>query len=121
MYPFAQTAEPHRQDSRQLASRYSIGLTGAQNPDQEKQPPRVSIVVVSRNRAELLERCLQSLEKAEGRETLQIIVVDNGSSDGAAHPSSSTGAGPATGANMAEPRNANDARAAFDSLFKKPE
>jgi GT2 family glycosyltransferase len=84
VYPFAQTAEPHRQDSRQLASRYSIGLTGAQNPDQEKQPPRVSIVVVSRNRAELLERCLQSLEKAEGRETLQIIVVDNGSSDGAA-------------------------------------
>jgi hypothetical protein len=41
--------------------------------------------------------------------------------DGAAHPSSSAGAGPPAGAPMPEPRNANDARAAFDSLFKKPE
>src|SRR5437016_11309625 len=30
--------------------------------------------------------------------------------DGAAHPSSSAGVGPAAGANMAEPRNAKDAR-----------
>ena len=42
------------------------------------------MVVVSRNRAELLRHCLESLEKAEGRETLQIIVVDNGSTDGSA-------------------------------------
>jgi GT2 family glycosyltransferase len=42
-------------------------------------------VVVSRNRAALLRRCLESLEKSEGRETLQIVVVDNGSSDGSAH------------------------------------
>ena len=41
--------------------------------------------------------------------------------DGAAPPASSPGAGSAAGANLAEPRNANDARAAFDSLFKKPE
>jgi GT2 family glycosyltransferase len=60
-------------------------LTPPQNPEQEKQPPRVSVVVVSRNRAALLRRCLESLEKSEGRETLQIIVVDNGSSDGSAH------------------------------------
>ena len=40
--------------------------------------------------------------------------------DGAAHPSSPLGAGPAAG-HIPEPRNANDARAAFDSLFKKPE
>jgi GT2 family glycosyltransferase len=59
-------------------------LTPPQNPEQEKQPPRVSVVVVSRNRAALLRRCLESLEKSEGRETLQIIVVDNGSSDGSA-------------------------------------
>jgi hypothetical protein len=44
----------------------------------------VSVVVVSRNRAALLRRCLESLEKSEGREKLQIIVVDNGSSDGSA-------------------------------------
>jgi hypothetical protein len=42
------------------------------------------VVVVSRNRAALLRRCLESLEKSEGRETLQIVVVDNGSSDGSA-------------------------------------
>ena len=42
------------------------------------------MAVVSRNRAALLRRCLESLEKSEGRETLQIVVVDNGSRDGAA-------------------------------------
>jgi GT2 family glycosyltransferase len=59
-------------------------LTPQQNQEQEKRPPRVSVVVVSRNRAALLRRCLESLEKSEGRETLQIVVVDNGSSDGSA-------------------------------------
>jgi GT2 family glycosyltransferase len=44
----------------------------------------VSVVVVSRNRRERLRRCLQSLEKSEGRDTLQVIVVDNGSTDGSA-------------------------------------
>jgi len=44
----------------------------------------VSVAVVSRNRQELLRRCLQSLEQSEGRDKLQIIVVDNGSSDGSA-------------------------------------
>ncbi len=43
------------------------------------------MVVVSRNRIEQLERCLESLEKSEAREKLQIIVVDNGSTDGSAH------------------------------------
>jgi N-acetylglucosaminyl-diphospho-decaprenol L-rhamnosyltransferase len=40
--------------------------------------------VVSHNRIELLRRCLDSLEKSHGRETLQIIAVDNGSTDGSA-------------------------------------
>jgi len=51
---------------------------------EEKQPPRVSVVVVSHNRAALLRRCLEALERSEGRESLQLIVVDNGSRDGAA-------------------------------------
>ena len=42
------------------------------------------MVVVSHNRKPLLERCLASLEKSEGRDDLQLIVVDNGSVDGAA-------------------------------------
>jgi len=40
--------------------------------------------VVSRNRVDLLRRCLESIAKSEGRATLQVIVVDNGSSDGSA-------------------------------------
>lgn len=40
--------------------------------------------MVSCNRKPLLETCLASLEKSEGRDDLQIIVVDNGSVDGAA-------------------------------------
>ena len=59
-------------------------MTPQQNPEQVERPPRVTVVVVSRNRAALLRRCLESLEKSEGRETLQIVVVDNGSSDGSA-------------------------------------
>jgi hypothetical protein len=53
--------------------------------ESEKQPPRASVVVVSHGRAAALRRCLESLEKSEGRENLQIIVVDNGSRDGSAH------------------------------------
>ena len=44
----------------------------------------MSAVVVSHNRAALLRRCLESLEASEGRDRLQVIVVDNGSSDGSA-------------------------------------
>jgi N-acetylglucosaminyl-diphospho-decaprenol L-rhamnosyltransferase len=59
-------------------------LTPQQKSEQEKQPPRVSVVVVSRNRVDQLRLCLESLENSEGRDTLQIVVVDNGSSDGSA-------------------------------------
>ena len=41
-------------------------------------------MVVSHNRAECLRRCLESLENSEGRETIQVIVVENGSRDGSA-------------------------------------
>src|SRR5947209_6540838 len=57
---------------------YAIGLT----PEPEKPPPRVSIVVVSHNRVEHLRKCLGSIEQSAGRETLQVIVVENGSTDG---------------------------------------
>ncbi len=53
--------------------------------ESEKLPPWASVVVVSHNRAAALRRCLESLEKSEGRDNLQIIVVDNGSRDGSAH------------------------------------
>ncbi len=37
------------------------------------------MVVVSHNRVEDLRRCLESIERSEGRAALQVIVVDNGS------------------------------------------
>jgi N-acetylglucosaminyl-diphospho-decaprenol L-rhamnosyltransferase len=59
-------------------------LTPQPPTEQEKQPPRVSVVVVSRNRVDRLRRCLKSIDASHGRETYQLIVVDNGSTDGAA-------------------------------------
>jgi GT2 family glycosyltransferase len=44
----------------------------------------VSVVVTSCNRIDRLRACIESLEKSQGRERLQIIVVDNGSRDGSA-------------------------------------
>ena len=42
------------------------------------------MVVVSRNRLAMLRRCLESIEASDARSTLQVIVVDNGSTDGSA-------------------------------------
>jgi len=77
-------SEEFRSIALAVASRYAIGLTPQTDSDREKQPPRASVVVVSHNRAECLRRCLESLENSEGRETIQVIVVDNGSGDGSA-------------------------------------
>jgi len=59
-------------------------LTTQPNPEGEKRPLRATVVVVSHNRKPLLEACLASLEASEGRQDLQIVVVENGSRDGAA-------------------------------------
>jgi GT2 family glycosyltransferase len=42
------------------------------------------VVVVSHNQLDGLRRCLTSLQASQGHETLQIIVVENGSTDGSA-------------------------------------
>lgn len=68
---------------------YSNSLTPRSTPQSQetgpqKQAPRVTIVVTSHNRRDMLRACLESLEKSEGREKLQIVVIDNGSSDGSA-------------------------------------
>jgi len=43
------------------------------------------VVVVSHNQVEGLRRCLASLQAADERARLQLIVVENGSTDGSAH------------------------------------
>ena len=50
----------------------------------EPEPLRASVAIVSHNRIERLRRCLQAVEQSEGRDRLQVIVVDNGSLDGSA-------------------------------------
>jgi GT2 family glycosyltransferase len=44
-------------------------------------PPKISAIVLSFNTADSLRRCLAALDRSEARETLEIIVVDNGSQD----------------------------------------
>jgi GT2 family glycosyltransferase len=51
---------------------------------QEPKPPKTSVIVVSHNRAPLLRRCLETLEQTQDRDVSEIIVVDNGSTDGSA-------------------------------------
>jgi N-acetylglucosaminyl-diphospho-decaprenol L-rhamnosyltransferase len=45
-------------------------------------PPKVSALVVSYNRKDFLRRALDALESSEDREAIEVVVVDNGSSDG---------------------------------------
>ena len=59
-----------------------MDLTPRPNPEQEPKPPRVSVVVVSHNQAQALERCLESIAGSDGRADYQVIVIDNGSIDG---------------------------------------
>jgi GT2 family glycosyltransferase len=46
------------------------------------KPPKLTALVVSHNRADHLRQCLASLERSENRDSLDVLVVDNGSSDG---------------------------------------
>ena len=55
-------------------------------PMEEPQGPvlRTSVLVLSRNAAAQLQRCLASVEASQGRETIEIIVVDMASREGIA-------------------------------------
>ena len=53
-----------------------------EEPQEVPNPIRITALVVSHNRADLLRRAIASLEKSEEREKLEILVVDNGSADG---------------------------------------
>jgi N-acetylglucosaminyl-diphospho-decaprenol L-rhamnosyltransferase len=47
-----------------------------------KQPADLAVVIVNYNAGEYLQRCLESLKAAAGDTRLEIVVVDNASSDG---------------------------------------
>ena len=49
-----------------------------------KQPPRASIVIATRDRAELLDRCTEGLLHRTDYPDTEIVVVDNGTTDPAA-------------------------------------
>ncbi len=53
-----------------------------QEPQEVPNPIRITALVVSHNRADLLRRAIAALDKSEEREKLEILVVDNGSTDG---------------------------------------
>ena len=53
-------------------------------PAEQQGPPRVTALIVSRNCAPQLQRCLEALERSTERDRLEILVVDNGSTDGSA-------------------------------------
>jgi GT2 family glycosyltransferase len=49
---------------------------------EETQPtPKVTVLIVSYNCVEPLRRCLEALERSTARESMEILVVDNGSRD----------------------------------------
>jgi GT2 family glycosyltransferase len=50
----------------------------------EVQPPLVSVVIVSLNCREALERCLDAIARSREPERLEVLVVDAGSRDGSA-------------------------------------
>ena len=54
----------------------------AEPSGQAPKPPKVSALVVSYNRKALLRRAIEALERSEARDTIEIVVVDNGSTDG---------------------------------------
>ena len=51
-------------------------------PGQAPKPPKVSALVVSHNRKALLRQALEALERSEARDSIEVVVVDNGSTDG---------------------------------------
>jgi GT2 family glycosyltransferase len=57
-------------------------LEVAEPSGQAPKPPKVSALVVSYNRKALLRRALEALERSEARDSIEIVVVDNGSTDG---------------------------------------
>ena len=56
----------------------------AEAVEEAPPPPRTTAIVVSYDRADLLKKAIEALERSKDREKIEILVVDNGSTDGSA-------------------------------------
>lgn len=54
----------------------------SQIPQTQPEPPRVTVIVITRNQARALRRCLEALHTSTILDQIEIIVVDNASTDG---------------------------------------
>ncbi len=52
--------------------------------EEAPKPPQITVIVVSHNRAELMRKAVEALERSKDREKIEIVVADNGSTDGSA-------------------------------------
>lgn len=53
-----------------------------QVPQVQPDPPRVSVIIVTRNQARALRRCLVALHRSTMLDQIEVIVIDNASTDG---------------------------------------
>jgi N-acetylglucosaminyl-diphospho-decaprenol L-rhamnosyltransferase len=51
-------------------------------PQVQPDPPRVTVIIITRNQARALRRCLEALHRSTIIDQIEIIVVDNASTDG---------------------------------------
>lgn len=51
-------------------------------PQAQPEPPRVTVIIVTRNQARALRRCLEALHRSTILDRIEIIVIDNASTDG---------------------------------------
>lgn len=87
----AALAAPRTSESVQQRQAFAAANTWAQRvgqltsifePDRAQQRARISVVVVTYNNIELTKACLASLEHSSPLEPLEVVVIDNASTDG---------------------------------------
>jgi GT2 family glycosyltransferase len=73
-----------RSDKRKIAEQSETIQPEPAEPAEPQPPPlKASVIVVSHNQAARLRACLEALERSGDRESIEVLVVDNGSTDGA--------------------------------------
>jgi O-antigen biosynthesis protein len=78
---FVQTREPSLRESIQAAYSKTAGPSRSMLPDER---PLVSIIVLAYNHVEYTKRCIDSIFRYTSHLPIELITVDNGSTDGTA-------------------------------------